>query len=466
MVNNHPAIRTKTQSALKNLLLVALLHLVGCTTLAPEPAQPVVPAGTFSLSGEAILPLRWWESLSDPALQQLETAALANNPDLLATQARLIEAEALARQTGANLFPQLGAGLFSSDSDGTTLNEASLAASYEVDFWGGLEADAESARQSWLASREALDAAAITLTAEVADSWYQLIEQQGQERLLSEQQQTNRQLLELLELRFDRGIVKATDVLQQRQLVESAEGSLATTRANAAVLEHQLAALLGQPATATMELPVGTLVQLPPLPATGLPSQLLQRRPDVRQALFLLRAAEADVAVAVADRFPSLSLTATLSSTAGGWSTLFEDWIGTIGAELFGPVFDGGQRAAEVDRTRAAATAALHDYGTVVVEAVAEVEDALIRELQQALLLQSLERQLELTSGVVERISYNYTKGVADYLEVLDALRTYQTLQRDELTARRTLVSYRLVLYRSLAGGWEPEPLAQKMPNN
>ena len=313
-----------------------------------------------------------------------------------------------------------------------------------------------------MASREALDAAAITLTAEVADTWYQFIEQGGQIDLLNEQQQTNRQTLELIELRFDRGKVQATDVLQQRQLVESAEALLATARAEQAVLEHQLNALLGlSPTTPGISLPSGELIALPPLPSTGLPAELVQQRPDVREAFYKLRAAEADVAKAVADRFPSITLSATLTTTAGSLGGLFNDWVTMLAAELFGPVFDGGQRVAEVDRTNAAARAALHDYSGIVINALTEVEDALVREQQQGLLLQSLDRQLALTAEVVERTRYNYTKGTADYLDILDALRTHQGLQRDQLAARRTLLTYRIALHRALAAGWLADSLDQ-----
>ena len=198
-------------------------------------------------------------------------------------------------------------------------------------------------------------------------------------------------------------------------------------------------------------MPAGELIALPPLPGTGLPAELVQHRPDVREAFYTLRAAEADVAVAVADRFPSITLSASLTTTAGSLSGLFNDWVTVLAGELFGPVFDGGQRVAEVDRTHAAARAALHDYSSIVISALTEVEDALVREQQQRLLLQSLDRQLALTAEVVERMRYNYTKGTVDYLDILDALRTHQGLQRDQLTARRTLLSYRIALHRALA---------------
>ncbi|WP_321527583.1 TolC family protein [Sedimenticola selenatireducens] len=443
-------------------MVIAVLPLAGCATLFSEPAAVAEPAGQFSQSGTVPLQSRWWEALPDTHLQALEQKALDANPDLLATQARLAQAAALARKSGAVLYPQLNAGLSSADTDGTSSHVGTLAASYELDLWGGLQAQADSARQSWLASRGALDTAAVTLTAEVADTWYQLIEQAGQIELLSEQQQTNRQMLELVELRFDRGKVQATDVLQQRQLIESAEALLATARSERAVLEHQLKALLGQsPTTPGTLFPAGELIELPPLPATGLPAELVKQRPDVREAFHTLRAAEADVAVAVADRFPSVSLGATLTSSAGSLSGLFSDWIRLLSMDLLGPLFDGGQRVAEVDRTRAAARAALYDYSSVVIDALGEVEDALVREQQQRLRLQSLDRQLALTAEVVERTRYNYTKGTVNYLDVLDALRTHQSLQRDQLTARRSLISYRIALHRALAGGWLADTLEQ-----
>ncbi|WP_052761146.1 efflux transporter outer membrane subunit [Sedimenticola thiotaurini] len=455
---------------LKGLLMIALLPLVGCTTLSGDPVTPVEPIGQFSRSGQVPPAARWWEALPDEQLQILEQAALADNPDLLATRARLDQAAALARKTGAQLLPQVEAGLSRKESDGTRSYVGTLAASYELDLWGGLQAETESARQSWLASREALDAAAVSLTAEVADTWYQLIEQAGQIQLLQEQQQTNQQMLELVELRFDRGKVQATDVLQQRQLIESFEVQLADARAQQAVLRHQLKALLGKsPTDPDVTLPVGELIALPPLPATGLPAQLVQQRPDVREAFHTLRGAEADIATAVADRFPSITLGATLSSTAGGLSNLFNDWVTLLAAELLGPVFDGGQRRAEVDRSKAAARAALHDYSSTVIDALTEVEDALVRERQQSLLLQSLDRQLALTQEVVERARYNYTKGSVDYLTVLDALRTHQGLQRDQLTARRQLLSYRIALHRALSGGWLADSLEQDvaaLPSN
>jgi len=459
--------RISTIGWCRGAILIALLPLAACTFNPTRPASPAEPVGQFSRSGDIAPPSQWWKALPDEQLQALEQAALADNPDLLATRARLDQAAAVARKTGAQLLPQVDAGLSRQESDGTRSYVGSLAASYELDLWGGLQAETESARQAWLASREALDAAAVSLTAEVADTWYQLIEQTGQIELLSEQQQTNRQMLELVELRFDRGKVQATDVLQQRQLIESFEVQLAEARAQQAVLRHQLKALLGQsPTTPGISLPTGELITLPPLPATGLPARLVQQRPDVREAFHTLRAAEADIAKAVADRFPSISLSATLTSTAGGLSGLFDDWVRVLAAELLGPVFDGGQRRAEVERTRAAARAALHDYSSVVINALTEVENALARESQQSLQLQSLERQLQLTGEVVERARFNYTKGSVDYLTVLDALRTHQGLQRDQLTARRQLLSYRIALHRALSGGWLADSLEQEVAAN
>jgi len=128
-------------------MIIAVLHLAACTTLSTEPVTIAEPAGHFSQTGEVPLQSHWWNSLPDAQLQALEQTALAANPDLLATQARLAQAAALARKTGAQLSPQIEAGLSSSNTDGTGSHTGTLAASYELDLWGGLEAEAESARR-------------------------------------------------------------------------------------------------------------------------------------------------------------------------------------------------------------------------------------------------------------------------------------------------------------------------------
>ena len=156
----------------------------------------------------------------------------------------------------------------------------------------------------------------------------------------------------------------------------------------------------------------------------------------------------------MADRFPQLSLSASLETSGEHTRNLFNDWLTNLSANLLGPVFDAGQRRAEVDRTRAVAAERLHDYGQAVLTALTEVEDALVQESRQREYLASLSKQLELASQVTRSLRDRYLKGAVDYQRVLDALLSQQQLQRDVLTGRRELLENRITLCRALGGGW------------
>jgi len=198
-----------------------------------------------------------------------------------------------------------------------------------------------------------------------------------------------------------------------------------------------------------------TLPDLPPQPATGVPAELIRRRPDLRAAELRLASASQEVAAAVADRFPALSLTARSEAWGDRVRSLFDNWLASIAANLTAPILDGGRRAAEVDRTRAAAAQALHAYGQAALEAFQEVEDALAKEHQQQAYLASVERQLDLAAKAAQETQNRYVKGADDYLRVLTAVQSLQRLQRTQLTAKCRLLGYRIDLYRALGGGWE-----------
>jgi outer membrane protein TolC len=149
-----------------------------------------------------------------------------------------------------------------------------------------------------------------------------------------------------------------------------------------------------------------------------------------------------------------VNLIASTTTAAENVGDLFTSWIASIAANLIAPLFDAGLRSAEVDRTQAVTSQRLHEYGQTILTALAEVEDALVQEREQRRFIDSLETQFTLAGQVVERIRQRYTLGAVDYLDVLDALLTYQTLQRNRLTARRQLIEFRIGLYRALAGGW------------
>jgi outer membrane protein, multidrug efflux system len=457
--------------------IVVLVALAGCAAVPVEPESPVRLPESFSDGGETPLPDRWWTVFGDSDLDALVERAVAGNFSLRAAWSRLEQARAKARKAGAALSPTLD--VQSSVSRSRAVNtietptggenrtttystglNAGLVAGYEVDLWGRVRSSRDAAALDAEATEADLRTAAMTLAAEVATSWFRLSEQAEQIALLDGQIETNERILELTELRFRRGQVGAEDVLRQRQVVEAKCGERIAARETAEVLELSLAVLVGETPDGSVVERRGKLVALPDLPATGLPADLIGRRPDVASAWIRVLVADRRTAAAVADRYPRLSLSARVETSGAEVSDLFSDWLASLAANLTAPLIDGGSRAAEVDRTRAAASEALSSYGQTVLEAIEDVETALVQESRQRESIASLEKQIVLLAGVLERTQDAYTKGAGDYLRVLDALGTQQALQRSLLSARLDLVLNRVDLCRALGGGWTLVPPA------
>jgi NodT family efflux transporter outer membrane factor (OMF) lipoprotein len=442
----------------------------------------------FSASGSSALGDRWWEGFADPKLDGLMKEALAGNFSLRSAWDRLDQSDARRRAAGAGLTPSLDARAGTeygwrqqkyADSRGggpdirsSRTQSIGLVAEYELDLWGRVRTLRNAAALDRAASAEDLRTAAITLSSQVASTWYELQEQVGQRQLLDGQIAITEKTLGLIEQRFDMGKAAATDVLQQRQLAESRREDRERVQARIRSLELALAVLLGRtPDKANYEVS-GELITLPALPAGGVPSELIQTRPDVKSAFIAVEAADQRVASALADRYPRLSLVASYSTTSNTWRDLFDNWLASVAGNVAGPILDGGSRKAEVARTRAVASERLNTYGQVILEALSEVEDALNAEQRQVAVLASLESQLSIARTVQDRILDQYLVGSEDYLRVLDAQLSVQGLERELLTAKLDLISQRISLCRALAGGWElkapdkpkPEPTKYPLP--
>lgn len=454
------------------VFMVLAVLISGCSVANHDIKMPLSAPARFSESGHSPLPDQWWLSFEDPVLNGLMDQALANNFSLKTAWDRLSQARALAKSAGADLFPTLDVEAedsrnWSFDSGETTEGHTyslGLAASYEVDLWGRIQSSRDAAAFAAQASEQDLQAAALTLSSEVAGTWYQLVEQYGQLEILNAQILNNEQVLELVTLQVRTGQVGIADMLQQQQLLESNQGEKAGVLAQVGVLEHQLAILLGQPPGQKVAPRVTTLINLPAMPQSGLPAALINRRPDIRSAYFSVQAADNDLAAAIANRFPQLSLTADVETSGVHTRDLFNNWLVTLAANLVAPIVDGGALRAEVDRTRAVASEALHLWGQTILDALKEVEDALVQEQRQREFITSLDRQLALAGQVTERVRDRYLQGTVDYQRVLDAQLSRQTLQRNLLTARQKLVQDRIDLCLALGSGWALEQSEQNLP--
>ncbi len=447
---------------------------MACTPPLPDPHKPITSTEVFSATGDLPFEERWWTLFEDETLNGLINKAHQKNLTLQIAWNRLDRSMALSRQSRSGFFPTLSADASATSSrtktagvtNSSELYGLGLAATYELDLWGRIRAQNQSASFELQATAEDLKTAYLTITAEVAATWYQLVEQYGQRQVILDQTRVNSQTLELITLQFRTGKIGIADVLQQRQLVERNRGELAQTKSAISLLENQLAILLAEEPGQLANLEQAPLKALPPRPATGLKVELLERRPDIISAWYSVLAANQQTRAAIADRFPKLTLGATAGSTAVDTANILDDWTTRLVSNLIAPIIDGGRRRAEVTRNRALTEEAVNIYGQKVLQAIAEVEEALIREQRQTEYLESLEKQLQLAETATDSIRDRYTKGAEDYQRVLTSILSQQNLQRSVLTARRQLYEYRIALYRALGGGWpltrSAEPLDQK----
>ena len=453
--------------------LVALLQLGLCGCANREPTGPLTlpPAPPFSASGDAPMPDRWWTTFEDTGLNRQTARAFDGSFTLAAALQRLLAARALARRQAADLWPEVN-GIADAASDFSTIGPTvplfglGVSAAYQVDLWGRIESQVEAERLRAAATHADYHAAALTLSGEVARTWFSLIEARAQLALLDEQLETNRQGLALLEAGFGLGQTRGADVLRQRQLVESTREQAVIEQSRVDVLTHMLAVLQGRPPQAASYETGSELPPLPPLPATGLPSELVNRRPDVRRDFLAFQAADRDLAAAITAQYPRLNLTASVATTAESPEDLFRDWFVSIGSQLVAPLIDGGERRAEVNRTNAVLLELFNAYGQTVLVAFREVEDNLARERYQRERLERLNTQVELARQASLQLREQYVAQEADYLAVLSSITEAQRLQREILSARLDLVLYRVELYLALAGGFAPNATSLLEPQS
>lgn len=435
----------------------------GCNLSRPRPVQPLfqMPAA-FSSQGVEPVPEKWWQSFDDPQLNTVIEEAMASNFTIRSAWDRLTQAEQTAIKASASQWPSAtyfgGAERTGRDTSGTTTYAtdyfAGVSAAYEVDLWGRIKSAQQAAVLDARSAQENVNAAAMTLSAAIAKTWYQLAESKQQEQLIGRQIETNQKILEVIKLQFRQGQVGAADVFSQEQLIQSSRSQLIQVQETIAVLQHQLSILTGKTpglwwSDASIE-----LVTLGQLPKIDVPAVVIQRRPDVVSAYRTVQAADQRLASAIAAQYPAISLSASVETSGENVSDLFDDWLGNLAANLSGPLFDAGSRKAEAERTRAVLSEKLNTYSQSVLGALQETEDAITQESHQRMYIESLQKQLALAHNVYERTYEYYLKGQLDYLRVLTALVSMQGLEQRELTARRILIDRRIDLCRSIAGGW------------
>lgn len=446
-------------------VLLGMLFLTsffaGCSRKTVDVSLPADLPDDFSRSGETSVPDRWWVVFDDQELNALIDSALYSNFNLKSAWENLRAARLVVDRESSAFYPLVDASLQGGvdypqpDYVGGESFRFGLRSEYEVDLWGRIRSSIEAEQYRARATWSDYQATALTLSSEIVSTWFELAEAINQLELLTDQMKVNEQMVRLLKARLGSGLIRSVDVLRQKQLLESNYGQQLQVESDIAVLEHELNLLLGRFPRSEIDALPDSLPLLPPLPETGIPADLVMRRPDVQIAYNRLMAADRDLATAISSKYPRFSLVASTSVRANNLSQLFEDWAYSLAGNLLAPIFRGGALNAEANRAEAVKNQFLYDYAESVLIALREVEDALVRETKQRERIQSLREQADLAERAYRQLRLEYFNGMANYIDVLTALNQEQQLRRDLLFEKRIMLMIRTSLYRALAGGFE-----------
>ncbi len=441
------------------------LLLAACNPVEiPSRSMPSVPPPDIysAAGGDTAPPLQWWTAYQDEALDAHVQRAIEANLDLRQSWARLAQAAASARIAGAPLLPEvnLTSSAARTRSDGGGVSYASswvvgFGLSWEIDIWRRIANRAEASLLAAAASRQDVEHTALVLSGTVTDTWFTIREQAELIAVIEAQVALSEKLLEIIEYRYSNGLADALQVYQQRQQLEGVRAQLPPARAAFETAINALAVLRGAPPEDSAVAQVdASLPQLPPLPTLGTPADLVDARPDLRAARSRLAAADHEVAAAVADMLPAVSLSLGYDFNSNSFADPFTSGVSSIGGSLLQPLFDNDRRGAELVRRRAIVQERLDAFSQAFLTALREVEDALDRERHQLDLLAEITLQLDLAEKQLKAATTSYADGVAEYLDVITAVQTQQSLQRQQVTAHKQLLSYRSTLYRALGGAW------------
>jgi NodT family efflux transporter outer membrane factor (OMF) lipoprotein len=466
-------------------VLLGITLLTGCA-VGPRYARPTSPAPPAyketppnwkeAQPSDQVVRGKWWEIYQDPQLNALEEKIAVSNQTLKASEAQFRQARALVRYNRADLFPTVSAGIsatrerlsrnrpLSQLSGGGTFNDLVLPVdmTYEPDVWGKVRRNVEAFRASAQATFADLEAVSLSLHAELAMDYFQARELDAEAQLLDSTVASYEKSLELTENRYHGGVVSQVDVAQAQTVLETARAQAIDVKEQRTQFEHALAVLVGEPAP-NFALPILALNATPPVIPTGLPSELLERRPDIASSERQMVAANANIGVTKAAYFPLFNF----SPSAGYETTAVANWLSnpssfaSVGISAMVTVFDVGRRRAALDQARAAYDQTVAGYQQNVLVAYQEVEDnlAALRLLEQEAVTQgaavaAAEHSLDLSKN-------RYSGGVTTYLEVITAQTTALGDERTavQVAGRRMVAS--VLLIKALGGGWDASSLAK-----
>ena len=450
------------------IAMIVALMLTSCrySPKMDDSTDIAKPMKKFSTSGKNKVDKHWWTTFGDTKLNSIISDGLKKNLDITIAWDRLEQVQAMTKKAGAMSYPTLNASTgysFTTPSQmptvpGTDRDDydskfnLGFSTSYEIDLWGRISSGKKAAGYDFQASKLDVQTTAITISSSIATNWYQLVQQYSKLKLLESQHELNEKFLQITKTNYSQGQSSISDIYQQQQQISAKQSEITLTKLQIELIENALALLLAETPEYQIDVSIDKLPDLPPLPSTGIPAELLNRRPDIMAAYFRIAATNEKVGEAIANRYPKLSISASYSGNGDSFETLFSDWIFNLASNLTQPLFDGGRLKSEVERTEAASREKLHMYEKLVLAAYKEVEDALSTEKKQLEYKKKLGEQHELAKKSLSVLRKNYQNGTIDYLKVLNQLQSLQSIEIHLLEVKFTLISNRIKLYKSLAG--------------
>jgi multidrug efflux system outer membrane protein len=448
-------------------ILVVIIFLTGCM-LGPDFQKPVIDTPErFRFSdeeAEEVVNLKWWELFNDPVLNSLVTTALIDNKDVRIAASRIDEARASLGFTRADQYPffdieggatrgNFGGGRRSDSTDNNFF--VSPVASWEIDFWGKFRRATESARADLIATEYSMRTVEISLISEVVSTYFQLLDFHQRLEISRQTLESRNETLDIIEKRFYYGTVPEIDVNQAQIQKEEAAAAIPFFERSIAKTENALSILLGRfPEEVKTDIDLYSQAIPPDIPV-GLPSSLLERRPDIVQAEYVLKAETELIGVTEALRLPAISLTGSAGYASTELASVTSDGFAwSIGANLFGPIYNFNKNELRVVIQEERTKQALYQYENTVLLAFRDVSDALTEIQTYRKQISSTERRLAAAQNANTLGKLRYDKGVSSYLEVLETERSLFAvgLELSELT-QEYYNSY-VRLYKALGGGW------------
>jgi len=476
-------------SGYRNILVTSALLALAACTVGPNYVRPTAPVpAAFKESegwkiaqpGDGRIGAAWWRLFNDPQLSALEEQVVISNQNLLAAEAQVRQAKALVQAARAGYFPTVSAApsvtrsqksgsLGTGAGSGTGSSPASstdyllpIDLSWEADLWGRIRRGVQASRGSAQASEADLAAARLSAQAELAQDYFLLRSQDAQKELFNSTVASFQKALDLTRNRYASGVAAKADLLQAETQLKTAKAQAIDLDLQRAQLEHAIALLIGTPAS-SFSLPAAPLATVFPRIPTGLPSQLLERRPDIASAERRMAAANEQIGIAKAAYYPSIKFSASAGLEAlslANWFT-WPSRFWAVGSAISETLFDGGLRGAQSDQARAAYDATVASYRQTVLTGFQEVEDNLAA-------LRILEAEAQAQDDAVQSsreslaVTFNqYRAGIVSYINVTVAQSTALANERTAVGILGRRLTASVLLIKALGGGWDADSIGE-----